>query len=183
VSNASLILGMAGAAPSPSVIVLTGIAGMLAGAFSMAAGEYISVRSQRELHEYQIGLEREELGQYPEEEAAELALIDEAKGIGADEARRLADALVADPVRALDALAREELGLNPGELGSPWGWRDFPSSRSRWAPSCRCCPSFSFRQTPRWSPRQRLRGSRCSASVPRSACSPVRPHGGVACGC
>ena len=125
VSNASLLLGMAGAAPSGQLIVLTGVAGMLAGAFSMAAGEYVSVRSQRELHEYQIGLEREELEEYPQEEAAELALIYQAKGIGEAEARRLADALVADPTRALDALAREELGLNPDELGSPWGAAGF----------------------------------------------------------
>jgi VIT1/CCC1 family predicted Fe2+/Mn2+ transporter len=121
VSNASLILGMAGAAPAPEVILLTGVAGLLAGAFSMASGEYVSVRSQRELHEYQIGLERAELAEYPQEEAAELALIYEAKGITREEARRLADTLIAEPERALDALAREELGLNPDELASPWG--------------------------------------------------------------
>lgn len=121
VSNASLILGMAGAAPGPDLVVLTGVAGLLAGAFSMASGEYVSVRSQRELHEYQIGLERDELEEYPAEEAAELALIYEAKGIGHDEAVRLSQSLVADPARALDALAREELGLDPGALGSPIG--------------------------------------------------------------
>jgi len=87
----------------------------------MAAGEYISMRSQREMFEYQIGLEREELDQYPQEEAAELALIYAAKGIPEVEARKLADTLIADPTRALDTLAREELGLNPDELGSPWG--------------------------------------------------------------
>ncbi len=102
-------------------ILLSGSAGLLAGAFSMAAGEYVSVRSQREFHEYQITLEREELDQYPQEEAAELALIYQAKGISAVEARRMADTLIQDPDRALDALAREELGLNPDELGSPWG--------------------------------------------------------------
>lgn len=121
VSNASLIYGVAGAAPEPSVIVLSGVAGMLAGAFAMAAGEYISVRSQREMFEYQIGLERDELEQYPQEEAAELALIYEAKGVSKEEAKRLADTLIQDPERALDTLAREELGLNPEELGSPWG--------------------------------------------------------------
>ncbi|OJW75427.1 VIT1/CCC1 transporter family protein [Thiobacillus sp. 65-1402] len=120
VSNAALIYGVAGAAPEPAVIVLTGVAGLLAGAFSMAAGEYISVRSQREMFEYQIGLERDELEKYPREEAAELALIYAAKGMPADEARRLADTLMQDPERALDTLAREELGLNPDELGSPW---------------------------------------------------------------
>jgi VIT1/CCC1 family predicted Fe2+/Mn2+ transporter len=86
----------------------------------MAAGEYVSMRAQREMFEYQIGLERDELDQYPDEEAAELALIYAAKGLGPDEARRLADTLMRDPERALDTLAREELGLNPDELGSPW---------------------------------------------------------------
>jgi len=80
----------------------------------------VSVRSQREMFEYQIGLERDELEQYPQEEAAELALIYTAKGMEAAEARRLADTLMQDPARALDTLAREELGLNPDELGSPW---------------------------------------------------------------
>jgi VIT1/CCC1 family predicted Fe2+/Mn2+ transporter len=120
VSNAALIYGVAGAGSEPSVIVLTGVAGLLAGAFSMAAGEYVSVRAQREMFEYQIGLERDELDKYPDEEAAELALIYAAKGMDATEARRLADTLMQDPTRALDTLAREELGLNPDELGSPW---------------------------------------------------------------
>ncbi len=121
VSNASLILGVAGAGAAPGVVLLSGAAGLLAGAFSMAAGEYVSVRSQREFYEYQIALEREELDEYPQEEAAELALIYEAKGIPAADARRMADTLLQDPDRALDTLAREELGLNPAELGSPWG--------------------------------------------------------------
>jgi VIT1/CCC1 family predicted Fe2+/Mn2+ transporter len=124
VSNASLIMGVAGASgPSASggVILLAGVAGLLAGAFSMAAGEYLSVRSQREMYEYQIGLEREELEEYPQEEAAELALIFQAKGLDREEARRLAEKIIADPDRALDTLTREELGLNPDELGSPWG--------------------------------------------------------------
>jgi vacuolar iron transporter family protein len=121
VSNASLILGVAGANPEPSIVVLTGIAGMCAGAFAMAAGEYVSVRSQRELFEYQIGLERDELHQYPEAEAQELALIYAAKGLPIADATRLAQQIVADPDHALDTLAREELGLNPDELGSPWG--------------------------------------------------------------
>ena len=121
VSNASLILGVAGATSHTGMILLSGVAGLLAGAFSMAAGEYISMRSQREMFEYQIGMERAELEQYPQEEAAELALIFAAKGMEKDEARRVADKLIADPDRALDTLAREELGLNPDELGSPWG--------------------------------------------------------------
>jgi VIT1/CCC1 family predicted Fe2+/Mn2+ transporter len=121
VSNASLILGVAGASPDPHVVVLTGVAGMCAGAFAMAAGEYVSVRSQRELFEHQIGLERDELAQYPEAEAQELALIYAAKGLPQVDAQRLAQQIVADPEHALDTLAREELGLNPDELGSPWG--------------------------------------------------------------
>ncbi len=121
VSNASLILGVAGASPDAHVVLFTGIAGMCAGAFAMATGEYVSVRSQRELFEYQIGLERDELAQYPEAEAQELALIDAAKGLRPDEASKLASRIVADPEHAFDTLAREELGLNPDERGSPWG--------------------------------------------------------------
>ncbi len=121
VSNASLILGVAGATSNHAVIVLSGVAGLVAGAFSMAAGEYVSVRSQREMYEYQIGLEREELDQYPEEEAHELALIYAARGLPRDEARQLADRLIGDREHALDTLAREELGLNPDDLGSPTG--------------------------------------------------------------
>lgn len=120
VSNASLILGVSGAALSHQTILVTGIAGLLAGAASMAAGEYVSMRSQREMFEYQIGLEAQELRTYPEEEAEELALIYEARGIAPDDARKLATTLIGDPERALDTLAREELGLNPQELGSAW---------------------------------------------------------------
>jgi VIT1/CCC1 family predicted Fe2+/Mn2+ transporter len=121
VSNASLILGVAGATTDPHTVVLSGIAGMAAGAFAMAAGEYVSVQSQRELYEHQIALERDELKQYPEAEAQELALIYAAKGLPKKEAGRLAQRMVADPKHALDTLAREELGLNPDELGSPFG--------------------------------------------------------------
>jgi len=121
VSNASLIFGVAGANPDAAVVLLTGVAGLTAGAFAMAAGEFVSVRSQRELFEYQIGLEREELAEYPDAEAQELALIYKAKGLSGSEAERVAKQLVADPEHALDTLAREELGLNPDELGSPWG--------------------------------------------------------------
>lgn len=127
VSNTSLLLGLVGAGMSRSVIVLTGVAGLIAGAASMAAGEYVSMRSQREMFEYQIGLEREELEMYPEEEAAELALIYTARGMDPDAARQLADDTIANPEQALDALAREELGLDPDALGSPWraAWASF----------------------------------------------------------
>ena len=120
VSNASLIFGVAGAAPDPPVLLLAGVAGLVAGAFSMAAGEWVSVRSQREMYEHQIALERAELAEYPEEEAAELALIFAARGMDEAEAARQARLLIADPARALDTLTREELGLNPADLGSPW---------------------------------------------------------------
>ena len=121
VSNASLIFGVAAATPDTAVVLLTGVAGLAAGAFAMAAGEFVSVQSQRELFEHQIALERDELREYPEAEAQELALIYKAKGLSTVEADRLAKRLVADPQHALDTLAREELGLNPDELGSPWG--------------------------------------------------------------
>lgn len=121
VSNTSLILGMAGASSDHSMLLISGIAGLLAGAFSMAAGEYISVRSQREMFEHQIALEKEELAEYPEEEAQELALIYEAKGLSPEDAKALADKLISNPANALDTLAREELGLNLDELGSPLG--------------------------------------------------------------
>src|SRR6266571_1474469 len=103
VSNASLIFGVAGASSDPAVVLLTGVAGLTAGAF-------VSVRSQRELFEYQIGLERDELEEYPDAEAQELALIYRAKGLSAVEAKRLAKKIVSDPEHALDTLAREELG-------------------------------------------------------------------------
>jgi VIT1/CCC1 family predicted Fe2+/Mn2+ transporter len=121
ISNASLIMGIAGATSNNTLVLLSGAAGLIAGAFSMAAGEYVSVRSQREMFEYQIRLEKEELDHYPDEEAGELALIYEARGLPRDDAQRMASQLITDPARALDTLAREELGLNPEDLGSPWG--------------------------------------------------------------
>jgi VIT1/CCC1 family predicted Fe2+/Mn2+ transporter len=121
ISNAGLILGVAGATADNAIILLSGAAGLVAGAFSMAAGEYVSVRSQREMYEYQIALEREELDHYPEAETEELALIYEARGLNRDEAASMAKTMTANPELALNTLAREELGLNPQDLGSPWG--------------------------------------------------------------
>ncbi len=120
-SNTSLLMGVAAAGVAPEMALLSGVAGLLAGAFSMAAGEFISVRTQREMFEHQIGQEREELAMYPAEEAEELALIYAARGLPIEEARSVATKLVADPAHALDVLAREELGLNPDDLGSPIG--------------------------------------------------------------
>ena len=125
ISNASLLLGVAGAGAGGRYVLMTGAAGLLAGALSMAAGEYVSVRSQREMYEYQIALEREEVAEYPEEEAQELALIYEARGVGPQQAREISHALLARPEQALDVLAREELGLNPDDLGSPWSAATF----------------------------------------------------------
>ena len=122
VSNLSLIMGVSGAAAAnPRFVLLAGIAGLLAGAFSMAAGEYISMQSQRELFEHQIELERAEMEAMPEEEEAELAAAYRAKGFAPEEAARIAHRLFQDPQAALDMLVREELGLDPDELGSPWG--------------------------------------------------------------
>ncbi len=119
-SNLSLVLGVAGAGVGSGYVLMSGAAGLLAGALSMAAGEYVSVRSQREMYEYQIALERAELKEYPEEEAEELALIYQARGVELEQARAVSRALLARPDQALDVLSREELGLNPADLGSPW---------------------------------------------------------------
>lgn len=122
VSNAALIMGFAGAGETGSVIVLAGIAGLLAGAFSMGAGEYVSMRVQREVLERMLHLEAHELGSDPEGELAELAEIYQAKGVPPELATALATELSRDPATALDTHAREELGIDPTEgLGSPWG--------------------------------------------------------------
>lgn len=120
VSITLLVLGVAGASREYGIILLSGVAGLLAGALSMGAGEYISMRSQREMFEYQIGLERDEIAQYPQVEAVELALIYQARGMEVNEANALASRMIANPELGLDTLAREELGINPDELGSPW---------------------------------------------------------------
>jgi VIT1/CCC1 family predicted Fe2+/Mn2+ transporter len=120
VSNLSLIFGVAGAGVSNKVVILAGVAGLLAGAFSMAAGEFISVRVQREVFERLIHLEAHEIGTEPEEERAELAELYVRKGISRELADRLAEEVMNDPALALDTHAREELGLDPDEgLGSP----------------------------------------------------------------
>ena len=116
-SNFSLVMGVAGASLPADSILITGIAGLLAGAGSMALGEWISVQSSRELFARQIAIEAAELEQMPEEEREELTLIYRAKGLGEAEASRLADQLLSDDTKALDTLAREELGIDPAELG------------------------------------------------------------------
>jgi VIT1/CCC1 family predicted Fe2+/Mn2+ transporter len=122
VSNAALIMGFAGAAQERGVILLAGISGLLAGAFSMGAGEYISMRVQRELLERMLHLEAHELGSDTETERVELAEIYRRKGLSAELADEIATELMRDPKVALDTHAREELGIDPDEgLGSPWG--------------------------------------------------------------
>lgn len=121
ISNMSLILGVAGGNANQHFIVLAGIAGLLAGACSMGAGEYISVRSQREVFEYQIEIEKKELEEYPEEEMEELSLIYQARGVPREEADKLSKLMIDNPETGLNALAREELGLNPEDLVSPIG--------------------------------------------------------------
>ena len=120
VSNLSLVMGIAGATADTKFILLSGIAGLLAGAASMAAGEYISVQSQREVLQRQIALERAELEAIPEEEKEELVAIYVTKGIPEKDARLIADKVFEDPEMALETMVREELGLDPKQLGSPW---------------------------------------------------------------
>jgi len=121
VSNLSLVMGVAGAEFSGQTVLITGLAGLLAGACSMAMGEWLSVTSARELYGQQIATEKAELEEIPEEEQEELELIYQAKGLPADRAKELAARIIANPETALDTLVREELGIDPDDLGgSPW---------------------------------------------------------------
>lgn len=121
VSNLSLVMGVAGASTDARYVLLAGIAGLLAGAFSMAAGEYVSMRAQRELFEKEIEIERRELAEDPQGEQKELELIYRSKGLPNAAAAKLASQMMRDPDMALDTHAKEELGLNIKALGSPWG--------------------------------------------------------------
>ena len=121
VSNASLIMGISGAITDARTILITGAAGLLAGALSMAAGEYVSVSSQRELFQQQIAKERDELRSQPKEEVDELARIYHRRGVPLDVACKISKALSKDLKVALETHAREELGLDPHDLGSPLG--------------------------------------------------------------
>src|SRR5206468_10326853 len=121
-TNTSLIMGFAGASQARGVILLAGISGLLAGAFSMGAGEYVSMRVQRELLERVLHLEAHELGTDPEGERVELAHLYRQKGLSPELSNAVATELMRDPDIALDTHAREELGIDPDEgLGSPWG--------------------------------------------------------------
>jgi VIT1/CCC1 family predicted Fe2+/Mn2+ transporter len=121
VSNLSLVMGVAGAELAGSAILITGLAGLLAGAFSMALGEWLSVQSSRELYQRQIEIEKSEIASNPAEEVEELSLIYQAKGLDETQARTTASRIMSDRANALETLAREELGIDPEELGgSAW---------------------------------------------------------------
>jgi len=119
VSNVAIVLGFAGADPSPGLVRLAGVVGLIGGAVSMAAGEYVSMRAQAELLERELEMERLELRRRPESERAELAQIYRSRGVDSDTADEMAAQLMRDPELALETHAREELGIDPGELGSP----------------------------------------------------------------
>ncbi|HET8953454.1 MAG TPA: VIT1/CCC1 transporter family protein [Solirubrobacteraceae bacterium] len=121
VSNLSLIMGVAGAGLESRVILITGLAGLLAGASSMAMGEWVSVQSSRELYQRELAVERDEIARFPAEEHAELVGIYEARGLSTAVAQELATHVMADEERALEVMAREELGIDPDGLGgSAW---------------------------------------------------------------
>ena len=119
VSNVSLVLGVAAAHPAAGVVRLAGLAGLIGGAFSMAAGEYLSMRAQSELLEAELEMERVEIQRRPENERRELAAIYRSRGVEGDVADELATHMMRDPELALETHAREELGIDPGSLGSP----------------------------------------------------------------
>lgn len=121
VSNLSLVMGVVGAAPGENIILIAGVAGLLAGAISMALGEWISVKSSQELYERQINLELEEIENSPEEEMQELALMYKARGMPVDQANEMAKKVISNPKIAQETLVREELAINPEEMkGSAW---------------------------------------------------------------
>ncbi len=120
VTNVSLILGFAGANPGHAIVRLAGLAGLVAGAFSMGSGEYLSMRSQKELYEYEIDVERTALATSPEEERLELRDLFVSRGIEHELAERLSTDLMRNPDLALRTHAREELGIDPSATGSPW---------------------------------------------------------------
>jgi VIT1/CCC1 family predicted Fe2+/Mn2+ transporter len=119
VSNVALILGIAGASTDPTFVRVAGVSGLLAGAISMAAGEYVSLRAQAELVERELEIERRSIAENPEAETAELAAIYRERGLDPDHADQVAEGLMADPEVALEVHAREELGVNPAQLGNP----------------------------------------------------------------
>jgi len=120
ISNFGLVMGVAGGTGRTDFVLLAGIAGLLAGAFSMAAGEYISMRSQSDLHERQLEIAEAELLESPEDDEADIIAIYEAKGLSLEDAQEIAQRIMARPQAALETKVREGLGLDPDDLGSPW---------------------------------------------------------------
>ena len=163
VSNLSLVMGVAGAALSGTGILLTGLAGMLAGAISMALGEWVSVQSSRELYQKQIATEKEEIETMPEEEIEELSLIYQARGLEETEARHIAKQIMSNKETALDTLVRDELGLDPKELGGS-AWEAAITSFLLFALAL----FFRSSLSPSWREAMPLWSAPCSA---RSACS------------
>jgi VIT1/CCC1 family predicted Fe2+/Mn2+ transporter len=169
VSNFSLVMGVAGAEVNNSTIVLTGVAGLLAGAISMALGEWVSVQSSRELYQKQIRTEKEEIATNPAEEAEELSLIYQARGLEESAARQLAQQIMSNEEGALEALSR--WAAQPGKR------RSRRSCYLRWARSSRWCPSSSPAARPPSSSAPSSAPSACSAlarllrSSPAARCS------------
>jgi len=167
VSNLSLVMGVAGADFSQHTVLLTGLAGLIAGACSMAMGEWLSVQSSRELYQKQIATEADELAQVPDEEKEELVLIYQSKGMDRATAEQTAEREMANKDAALDTLVREEIGVNPKDLGDRRGpppCPRFPSS-----PSARSFPSrrsFSSAATRRWRRASPSAPPRSSRSAP-----------------
>ena len=120
ITNISVVLGMAAARPDSSVVMLAGLVALIAGCVSMASGEYMSMQAQKELFERELEMERRELGRRPHVEQVELSLIYQSRGVDADTARQLAAEMMRDPDLALQTHAREELGIDPEDLGAPW---------------------------------------------------------------
>jgi VIT1/CCC1 family predicted Fe2+/Mn2+ transporter len=118
-TNVSLILGVAAANPAPGIVRLAGFAGLVAGAFSMATGEFVSMSAQRELLEREVAIEREELRRHPESEHRELVALYVSRGVPLPAAEQVATAIARDPELALEVHSREELGVTPGSTGSP----------------------------------------------------------------
>lgn len=164
VSNFALVAGVVGGGAGTHTVLLTGLAGLTAGACSMATGEFVSVSSQNELAQAEIAREQHELATNPAGELRELTLAYQAKGVRQELAEEVARALTAEPDVAWRVHVREELGVDPDDLPSPGRRRAPRSPPSRWAPWSRCCRSCSAH--PAWCPR-------CSP-VPRGWSSPAR---------
>jgi VIT1/CCC1 family predicted Fe2+/Mn2+ transporter len=155
VSNLSLVMGVAGASLGRTEILITGLAGLIAGSCSMAMGEWVSVTSARELMQRELAVERRELEESPAEERDELIAIYEGKGLSEAQATSVAEGLMTNPAAALDTHAREELGIDPDDLGGSPG-------RPRAPRSCSSASARSRRSSPTSSSAARPRSSSAS---------------------